>query len=69
VRLLSNQLSIVQPGELLAAIEGRAAWPHQVYERYWPMASAHSFQPAVPDTAAAASAGRSATPLTAAACP
>jgi hypothetical protein len=33
------------------------------------MASAHSFQPAVPDTAAAASAGRSATPLTAAACP
>jgi glutamate synthase domain-containing protein 2 len=66
VRLLSNQLSIVQPGELLAAIEGRAAWPHQVYERYWPMASAHSFQPAA--TAAAAT-GRAAAPLTAAACP
>jgi glutamate synthase domain-containing protein 2 len=65
VRLLSNQLSIVQPGELLAAIEGRAAWPHQVYERYWPMASAHSFQPAT----ATATLGHTATPLTAAACP
>jgi hypothetical protein len=66
VRLLSNQLSIVKPGELLAAIEGLAAWPHRVYEYYWPMASAHSFQP---DMADAAFAGRSTAQVTAAACP
>jgi len=46
VRLLANQLASVKPGELLEAIAGRAPWPHRVYEQYWPMASAHSFQPA-----------------------
>jgi hypothetical protein len=33
------------PGALLAAIEGRADWPHAVYRQYWPIASAHSFDP------------------------
>ena len=43
VRLLANQLSFVQPGALLAAAAGRAAWPHRVFSLYWPLASAHSF--------------------------
>ena len=45
VRLLANQLPLVKPGALLDAIAGRADWPHNVYRLYWPMASAHSFQP------------------------
>ncbi|MFO1326161.1 MAG: FMN-binding glutamate synthase family protein [Rubrivivax sp.] len=44
VKLLANQLPLVQPGALLAAIEGRADWPHNVFRLYWPIASAHSFQ-------------------------
>jgi hypothetical protein len=48
VRLLANELKFVQPGELLAAIEGRAAWPHSVFELYWPLARADSFEPARP---------------------
>jgi len=43
VRLLANLLPRVQPGELLAAIDGRADWPHKVYELYWPLASAQDF--------------------------
>jgi glutamate synthase domain-containing protein 2 len=43
VRLLANLLPRVQPGELLAAIDGRAAWPHKVFELYWPLASAQDF--------------------------
>ncbi len=43
VRLLANLVPRVRPGELLAAAEGRAAWPHKVYELYWPLASAHDF--------------------------
>ncbi|WP_326539788.1 FMN-binding glutamate synthase family protein [Pseudorhodoferax sp.] len=43
VKLLANQLPLVKPGALLAAIEGRADWPHNVFRLYWPMASAHSF--------------------------
>jgi hypothetical protein len=43
VKLLANQLSFVRPGALLAAIEGRTAWPHKAYELYWPLAQAHSF--------------------------
>lgn len=43
VRLLANLLPRVQPGELLAAIDGRTAWPHKVFELYWPLASAHGF--------------------------
>jgi glutamate synthase domain-containing protein 2 len=46
VRLLVNQLSFTPRGALLAAIEGKARWPHRVYELYWPMASADSFRPA-----------------------
>jgi hypothetical protein len=43
VRLLANLLPFVQPGELLAAAQGRTRWPHPVYELYWPRAQAHSF--------------------------
>jgi glutamate synthase domain-containing protein 2 len=45
VKLLVNQLSFAAPGALLAAIEGRGAWPHRVFEQYWPQASSASFQP------------------------
>jgi glutamate synthase domain-containing protein 2 len=45
VRLLSNQLVFVKPGELLAAARGEAPWPHKVYEFYWPLAQAGSFAP------------------------
>ncbi len=45
VRLLANLLPRMAPGALLAAIEGRADWPHAVYRQYWPIASAHSFDP------------------------
>ena len=40
IRLLSNLYKFIQPGELL---KNPAA--HVVYEMYWPMASAHSFDP------------------------
>ncbi len=45
VRLLSNHLSFVAPGQLLAAARGEAEWPHNVYRIYWPLAQAGSFQP------------------------
>jgi glutamate synthase domain-containing protein 2 len=45
VRLLANQLPFVAPGALLAAIEGRADWPHNVFRLYWPLAQSGSFQP------------------------
>ena len=48
VRLLANQLSFIAPGSLLAAAEGRADWPHNVFRLYWPLARAHSFQVAAP---------------------
>ena len=44
VKLLANQLSFVKPGALLEAIAERAAWPHKVYELYWPQARSGSFQ-------------------------
>jgi glutamate synthase domain-containing protein 2 len=43
VRLLANQLPFVKPGALLAAMEGRADWPHNVYRLYWPLARSDSF--------------------------
>jgi len=46
VKLLANQLSLVEPGALLAAIEGRADWPHNVFRLYWPMARTDSFSAA-----------------------
>ncbi len=46
VRLLANQLPFIKPGALLAAMEGRADWPHAVYRQYWPLAQSGSFQPA-----------------------
>jgi glutamate synthase domain-containing protein 2 len=45
VKLLANQLPFVKPGALLAAIEGRGDWPHNVYRLYWPLAQAGSFAP------------------------
>jgi glutamate synthase domain-containing protein 2 len=46
VRLLVNQLAFIQPGELLAAIDGRGEWPHRVFGFYWPLSRSDSFQPA-----------------------
>ena len=48
VRLLTDCLPRVAPGALLAAIDGRADWPDEVYRRWWPRADAHAFAPAVP---------------------
>jgi hypothetical protein len=45
VRLLANQLPFLKPGALLAAIDGRADWPHNVFRLYWPLARSDSFQP------------------------
>jgi glutamate synthase domain-containing protein 2 len=47
VRLLANQLPFLKPGALLAAVEGRGEWPHNVYRQYWPLAQSGSFQPVV----------------------
>jgi hypothetical protein len=38
VKLLSNLLTFVKPGALLAG-----EMPHQVFTQYWPMANPHSF--------------------------
>jgi len=46
VRLLANQLAFVKAGALQAAVEGRADWPHAVFELYWPLAQSSSFQAA-----------------------
>jgi glutamate synthase domain-containing protein 2 len=43
IKLLANLLPFVQRGELLAAERGESAWPHKVYELYWPRAVAESF--------------------------
>lgn len=45
VRLLAHQLPFVKPGALLAAMDGRGEWPHNVYRQYWPLAQSGSFQP------------------------
>ncbi|MDE2275545.1 MAG: FMN-binding glutamate synthase family protein [Burkholderiales bacterium] len=45
VRLLATLLPFVQPGALLEAEAGRAAWPHKVYELYWPLSRSDSFEP------------------------
>ena len=34
-------------GSLLAAIEGRGDWPHNVFKLYWPVARADSFAASV----------------------
>ncbi|MEY3295458.1 MAG: hypothetical protein RLZZ451_1506 [Pseudomonadota bacterium] len=47
VRLLANHLPFLKPGALLAAVEGRGEWPHNVYRQYWPLAQSSSFQPVV----------------------
>ena len=41
VRLLSNLIMQVQPGALLGSLDEQ----HHVFRTYWPLASAHSFQP------------------------
>jgi glutamate synthase domain-containing protein 2 len=43
VKLLAHQLPFVKRGELLAAINNQAAWPHEVFKHYWLMASSASF--------------------------
>lgn len=43
VKLLANLMPFMKPGALLAAIEGRADWPHNVYRLYWPLARSDSF--------------------------
>jgi hypothetical protein len=43
VKLLANLLPFVQPGALLAAMEGRGDWPHNVFRLYWPLARSDSF--------------------------
>ena len=53
VRLLSNLLTTVAPGALLAAQRGQADWPHKVFSLYWPLARSGSFQPAQPAMPAA----------------
>ncbi|OUM02632.1 FMN-binding glutamate synthase family protein [Variovorax sp. JS1663] len=51
VRLLSNLVLQVKPGALLHSLEDQ----HNVFRTYWPLASAHSFQPVMgTDTALAA---------------
>jgi glutamate synthase domain-containing protein 2 len=57
VRLLVNQLAFIQPGELLAATEGRGEWPHRVFGIYWPLSRSDSFLPARSDGAQATRAG------------
>ncbi|MFT4267751.1 MAG: FMN-binding glutamate synthase family protein [Xenophilus sp.] len=42
VRLLSNLVMQVRPGALLGPLDGQ----YTVFRTYWPVASAHSFQPA-----------------------
>ncbi len=44
VRLLANQINFVPAGALLAAIEGRGEWPHNVFKVYWPLSRSDSFQ-------------------------
>ncbi len=48
VRLLANQLSFVKPGALLAAMDDRGEWPHNVFKLYWPLAQSGSFQAVKP---------------------
>ncbi len=55
VRLLANHLPFLAPGALLAAMEGRAEWPHRVFKQYWPLARSSSFS-AGPASALAATA-------------
>jgi glutamate synthase domain-containing protein 2 len=43
VSLLSEALTLAEPGALLAAEAGHAPWPSEVFRRYWPLASAQRF--------------------------
>jgi glutamate synthase domain-containing protein 2 len=43
VHLLATLLPQPHAGDLLEASAGRAAWPHKVFELYWPRANARSF--------------------------
>ena len=47
VKLMAHLLHYTAPGAVLAAERGEGAWPHRVYEYYWPMASGSSFALAV----------------------
>ena len=67
VRLLSNLLTTVAPGSLLAAERGDAPWPHAVFSLYWPQARSHSFQAGPTPAEAASVAATAATAATLAA--
>jgi glutamate synthase domain-containing protein 2 len=43
VKLMAHLLHYTAPGSVLAAERGEGAWPHRVYEYYWPMARSDSF--------------------------
>jgi glutamate synthase domain-containing protein 2 len=43
VSLLSEALTLAEPGALLAAEAGHAPWPSEVFRRYWQLASAQRF--------------------------
>ena len=49
VRLLSNLLTTVAPGSLLAAERGEVPWPHPVFTHFWPLARSDSFQALSPN--------------------
>jgi hypothetical protein len=51
VKLLAHLLPFAQPGSVLAAERGEAAWPHHVFESYWPLARSSSFALAPADAA------------------
>ena len=51
VRLLASVLQTVRPGALLDADAGRVAWPHMVFELYWPRARSDSFAALATDLA------------------
>ncbi len=40
----SEVLTLAEPGALLAAEAGHAPWPSEVFNRYWPLASAKRFE-------------------------
>jgi hypothetical protein len=46
VKRLSNLLPFTKSGELVAAEKGEAPWPQAVFEDYWRLASADSFNKA-----------------------
>ena len=63
VKLLANHLDFVAPGALLAAMTGKAEWPHNVYRMYWPLARSDSFAAQLTSPAGASTAAQQERPL------